>query len=112
MCNVQLSLCKFKVKAMMPKHFRFYSIVPSLNGINLELASEGQMLDQELRNKTQIHTILTKDPFICCKVVFFWKVNSGKVNSDKVNYFLMFGSVMKNKLENIFQCLVMSWKMS
>ena len=24
----------------------------------------------------------------------------------------MFGSVMKNKLENIFQYLVMSWKMS
>jgi hypothetical protein len=30
----------------------------------------------------------------------------------KVNYFLMFGSVMENKLENIFQCLVMSWKTS
>jgi hypothetical protein len=28
------------------------------------------------------------------------------------NYFPIFGSVMKNKLENIFQCLVMSWKMS
>jgi len=27
-------------------------------------------------------------------------------------YFPMFGSVMKNKLENIFQCLVISWKMS
>jgi len=24
----------------------------------------------------------------------------------------MFGSVMKNKLENTFQCLVMSWKMN
>jgi hypothetical protein len=46
-------------------------------------------------------------PFVCWKVVFFWKVNSGKVN-----YFPMFGSVMKNKLENTFQCLVMSWKMS
>jgi hypothetical protein len=31
-----------------------------------------------------------------------------KVNLKKVNYFLMFGSVMKNKLENTFQCLVMS----
>jgi len=31
-----------------------------------------------------------------------------KINSRKVNYFSMFGSVMKNKLENIFQCLVMS----
>ena len=55
---------------------------------------------------------LTKAPFVCWKVVFFWKVNSGKVNSEKVNYFLMFGSVMENKLKNIFQCLVMSWKMS
>ena len=27
-------------------------------------------------------------------------------------YFPMFGSVMENKLENIFQYLVMSWKMS
>jgi len=35
-----------------------------------------------------------------------------KVNSEKVNYFLIFSSVMKNKLENTFQCLVMSWKMS
>jgi len=30
----------------------------------------------------------------------------------KVNYFPMFGSVMKNKLENTFQCLVMLWKIS
>jgi hypothetical protein len=30
----------------------------------------------------------------------------------KVNYFSMFGSVMKNKLENTLQCLVMSWKIS
>jgi hypothetical protein len=42
----------------------------------------------------------------------FWKVNSGKMNFRKMNYFPMFGSVMKNKLENIFQCLLMSWKMS
>jgi len=41
-------------------------------------------------------------PFVCWKVVSFWKVN----------YFLMFDSVMENKLENIFQCLVMSWKIS
>jgi hypothetical protein len=38
---------------------------------------------------------------------FFWKINF-----KKVNYFLMFGSVMENKLENIFQYLVISWKMS
>jgi len=41
------------------------------------------------------------------KAVCFWKVNSGKVN-----YFPMFGSVMENKLENklenTFQYLVMS----
>jgi hypothetical protein len=36
-------------------------------------------------------------PFVWWKIVSFRKVNSGKVN-----YFLMFGSVMKNKLENIF----------
>jgi len=49
----------------------------------------------------------TKAPFVCWKVVSFWKVNF-----EKVNYFSMFGSVMENKLENIFQCLVMSWKIS
>jgi len=38
---------------------------------------------------------------------FFWKVNFRKVN-----YFLMFGSVMKNKLENFFQYLIMPWKIS
>jgi hypothetical protein len=27
-------------------------------------------------------------------------------------YFPMFGSVMESKLENTFQCLVMSWKMN
>ena len=50
--------------------------------------------------------------FVCWKVVSFWKVNSEKLNSKKMNYFFMFGSVMENKLENIFQCLVMSCKMS
>jgi hypothetical protein len=39
---------------------------------------------------------------MCLKVVFFLKVN----------YFLMFGNVMENKLENSFQYLVISWKMS
>jgi len=43
---------------------------------------------------------------------FFLKKNFEKINSKKINYFLIFGSVMENKLENIFQCLVMSWKMS
>ena len=55
-------------------------------------------------------TTNNKASFVCWKVVFFWKVNSGKVNSGKVYYFLMFGSVMENKLENTFQCLVMLWK--
>jgi len=35
--------------------------------------------------------------------IFFFKMNF-----KKMNYFFMFGSVMKNKLENIFQYLVMS----
>jgi len=35
-----------------------------------------------------------------------------KKNSKKVNYFPMFDNVMKNKLGNTFQCLVMSWKIS
>ena len=45
--------------------------------------------------------------FVCWKLVFFWKMNF-----KKVNYFSMFGSLMKNKLENTFQHLIMSWKMS
>ena len=36
--------------------------------------------------------------FICWKVIFFFKVN----------YFLIFSSVMRNKLKNNFQCLIMS----
>jgi len=47
------------------------------------------------------------DLFVCWKIVFFWKVNFRKVN-----YFLMFCSVMENKLKNIFQYLVISWKIS
>jgi hypothetical protein len=47
-------------------------------------------------NFTRSH--ITKQPL---SLFFFWKVN----------YFSMFGSVMENKLENTFQCLVMSWKM-
>ena len=41
----------------------------------------------------------------------FWKVNSDKINFRKVNYFLIFDNIIENKLENIFQCFVMSWKM-
>jgi hypothetical protein len=46
--------------------------------------------------------IEVKAPFVCWKIVSFWKVNSRKVN-----YFPIFGSVMKKKLDNTFQCLVM-----
>jgi hypothetical protein len=46
-------------------------------------------------------------------IFFKKKVNFKKINfRRKVSYFSMFGSVIENKLENIFQCLVMSWKMS
>jgi hypothetical protein len=43
------------------------------------------------------------DPVCLLKNNYFWKINSRKIN-----YFFMFGNVMKNKLENIFRCLVMS----
>jgi hypothetical protein len=66
----------------------------------------------ELRKASLVYCQGTKALFVCWKVVSFWKVNSGKVNSRKMNYFSMFGSVMENKLENTFQYLVMSWKMS
>jgi TPP-dependent trihydroxycyclohexane-1,2-dione (THcHDO) dehydratase len=56
-------------------------------------------------------TLMSRVLFVYCKVIFF-KVNLKKINSRKVNYFSMFGSLIKNKLENIFQCLVMSWKIS
>ena len=51
-------------------------------------------------------------PFVCWKVVSFRKVVFLESGFLKVNYFSMFGSVMRNKLKNIFQYLVMSWKMS
>ena len=76
--------------------FLFFLVEPSLDTIRLSW-----------RNGLQISTL-----FVCWKVVFFWKVNSEKMNSGKMNYFSMFGSVMENKLENTLQCLDMSWKMS
>jgi hypothetical protein len=51
--------------------------------------------------------ILLQDPICLLESNFFFKVNFGKVN-----YFIMFGSVMEKKLENTFQCLVMLWKIS
>jgi hypothetical protein len=50
--------------------------------------------------------------FFLLKSNFFFKINSRKINSKKINYFLIFSSIIENKLENIFQCLVMSRKMS
>ena len=58
------------------------------------------------------HVIKLGPVYLLESSFFLKKVNSMKVNSGKVNYFSMFGSVMKNKLENTFQCLIMSWKMS
>ena len=49
----------------------------------------------------------SRSPFVCWKLNFFLKVNFRKVN-----YFMMFDGVMKIKLENTFQCLVMSWKIN
>jgi hypothetical protein len=46
------------------------------------------------------------------KTNFFKKINFRKINFKKVNYFLIFSSVIKNKLENTFQYLVMSCKIS
>jgi hypothetical protein len=64
----------------------------------------------------QVHVEIFKDIHnmtVCLlKNNFLKKINFEKVNFKKMNYFLMFDSVMKNKLENIFQCLVMLWKMS
>jgi hypothetical protein len=37
-----------------------------------------------LRVATSLLDISIKAPFVCRKVVSFWKVNSGKVNSGKV----------------------------
>jgi len=41
--------------------------------------------------------VCTEVLFVFWKVIFFWKVDSWKVN-----YFPMFGNIMKNKLENTF----------
>ncbi|KAJ6860947.1 hypothetical protein NC651_037128 [Populus alba x Populus x berolinensis] len=51
-------------------------------------------------------TILTIRPVCLLESSFFSE------SEFRGNYFPMFGSVMENKLENTFQCLVMSWKMS
>jgi hypothetical protein len=49
--------------------------------------------------------------FICWRVIIFLESECwGKQVLGK--YFLIFDSIIKNKLENIFQCLVMSCKIS
>jgi hypothetical protein len=45
--------------------------------------------------------------FIYLKVIFFEKVDFKKINN-----FLIFNNMIKNRLENIFQYLFMLWKMS
>jgi len=50
--------------------------------------------------------------FFLLKSSFFSENKFWKNKFRKINYFLIFDSVMKNKLENIFQYLVISWKMS
>jgi len=57
-------------------------------------------------------SILLKPRLFVGKLFFFLKLFSWKVNSLKVNYFPMFGSVMENELENTFQYLIMLWKMN
>ena len=61
------------------------------------------IVDKNDNKNTRLNFIYLYGPVCLMESSFFWKVNSGKVN-----YFPMFGSVMKNKLENTFQCLVMS----
>ena len=54
---------------------------------------------------------------VCLQKSYFFKKSKfqEKWISEKwipEKYFPMFGSVMKNELENTFQCLVMLWKMN
>jgi hypothetical protein len=42
------------------------------------------------------------------KNIFFFL----KINFKKINYFLIFYSIIKNKLENTFQYFIMSWKIN
>jgi len=41
----------------------------------------------------------------------FYVIISFKMNFKKINYFMIFNSIIKNKLENTSQCLVISLKM-
>jgi len=97
-------------KIVFTKYIFFYEFFfIFLNYFNVLISKKKFKIKNTLKNKYYQNPkqLLIKAIFVCWKVIFFWKVNSRKVN-----YFSMFGSVMKNKLENNFQCLVMSWKMS
>jgi len=73
-------------------------MAPALNCVLVRI---GHLINN---NKyTKFHRVFTLTPLLK-------KIR--KVNSRKINYFLMFHGIMKNKLENIFQYLVMLWKMN
>jgi hypothetical protein len=56
----------------------------------------------EMAEEEEIETKLSIAPFVCRKVVFFWKIVSLKSEFRESKIFFMFGSVMKNKLETLF----------
>ena len=87
--------------------FRLVLVLTSNEWETTKLAQKKQDGLHPLQSN-QITLLSFRSVFFFEKFFFFY----WKVNFEKVNYFLMFGSVMKNKLENTFQCLVMSWKMS
>ena len=55
-----------------------------------------------MAEEEEIETKLSIAPFVCRKVVFFWKMVSLKSEFRESKFFFMFGSVMKNKLETLF----------
>jgi hypothetical protein len=87
-----------------------------LHNARIKRRSEGML--KSTPNTVWGLAIDNKAPFVCRKVVSFWKVNPGKVNSWKVNsgkvfsdiwqcygkwtgkHFPVFVYVMKNELEN------------
>ena len=77
---------------------------PTMSFVVLALGSEPVALPLPKKNLHFLYGFIYLLKFF----FFFFR----KVNFRKVNYFLIFDSVMKNKLENTFQCLVMSWKIS
>jgi len=89
-------------------NLRFIGILKQSMTLNFDsvlFTLEGGSVDTYNMLEREGKTTKIKNLFVCWKIIIFFKVNF-----KKINYFLMFGSVMKNKLENILQCLVMSWK--